>query len=110
MSARSTARFHETYDLWLSPVLSAPPIKLGIIDVDEQDLEKAFAPIIDYAPFTAAVNGTGQPAIALPLHWSKDGLPVGVQFVARHSAEMLLLQFAAELEEAVGWSARRPAL
>ncbi len=110
MSARSTARFHETYDLWLSPVLSAPPIKLGIIDVDEQDLEKAFAPIIDYAPFTAAVNGTGQPAIALPLHWSKDGLPVGVQFVARHSAEMLLLQFAAELEEAVGWSARRPVL
>ncbi len=110
MSARSTARFHETYDLWLSPVLSAPPIKLGIIDVDEQDLQKAFAPIIDYAPFTAAVNGTGQPAISLPLHWTKDGLPVGVQFVARHSSEMLLLQFAAELEEAAAWSSRKPVI
>ena len=110
MNARVAARFHETYDLWLSPVLSTPPIALGIIDVDEQNLEKAFAPIIDYAPFTAAMNGTGQPAIALPLHWSTDGLPVGVQFVSRHSSELLLLQFAAELEEAVGWSARRPAI
>ena len=110
MSARTAARFHETYDLWLSPVLSAPPMKLGTIDVDEQDLQKAFAPIIDYAPFTAAMNGTGQPAISLPLHWTEDGLPVGVQFVARHSSEMLLLQFAAELEEAAAWSSRRPVI
>ncbi len=110
MNARVAARFHETYDLWLSPVLSTPPIELGTIDVDEQNLEKAFAPIIDYAPFTAAMNGTGQPAIALPLHWTKDGLPVGVQFAARHSCELLLLQFAAELEEAEAWSARRPAI
>ena len=110
MSARTAARFHETYDLWLSPVLSTPPMKLGTIDVDEQDLQKAFAPIIDYAPFTAVMNGTGQPAITLPLHWTKDGLPVGVQFAARHSSEMLLLQFAAELEEATAWSSRRPAV
>ena len=43
----------------------------------------AFAPIIDYVPFTALQNATGQPAISLPLHWSADGLPVGVMFTGQ---------------------------
>ncbi len=105
---RVTAAFHETYDLWLTPTLSRPPLKLGTIDVDEADLEKAFAPIVGYVPFTAVQNATGQPAINLPLHWSKDGLPVGVQFVARHGGEMTLLKLAAELEKAAPWKDRKP--
>lgn len=109
-SARTAAHFHQSYDLWLTPVLATPPMALGTIDVEEQDLQKAFAPVIDYVPYTAISNGTGQPAIALPLHWTQDGLPVGVQFVARHSAELLLLQFAAQIEQAAPWSKRHPAI
>ena len=44
-----------------------------------------------YVPFTALQNITGQPAISLPLAWSKAGLPIGVQFVGRFGEEHLLL-------------------
>jgi amidase len=69
---------------------------------------KAFAPIIDYVPFTALQNATGQPAISLPLSWSKSGLPIGVQFVGRFGEEHVLLALAAQIEEARPWSKRRP--
>ena len=109
-TARVAAKFHEHYDLWLTPTLSQPPLKLGIIEVNEQNVEKAFDPIIGYVPFTAMQNGTGQPAINLPLHWCKAGLPVGVQFVARSGDEVTLLKLAAEIEAAHPWFDKRPKL
>lgn len=109
-TARIAAKFHETYDLWLTPTLSRPPLKLGVIDVNEQNVEEAFAPILGYVPFTAMQNGTGQPAINLPLHWCKAGLPVGVQFVARNGDEVTLLKLAAEIEAAHPWFDKRPKL
>ncbi|MGN6516505.1 MAG: amidase, partial [Rhizomicrobium sp.] len=78
--ARTMGKFHDQYDLWLTPTLALPPLKIGTVDIDEQDMEAAFAPIIDYVPFTATQNATGQPAINLPLHWNKANLPIGVQF------------------------------
>ncbi|HEY5339355.1 MAG TPA: amidase family protein [Rhizomicrobium sp.] len=107
-TARNAAKFHETYDLWLTPTLSKPPMKLGLVDVNETNVEEAFAPILDYVPFTAMQNGTGQPAINLPLYWSKSGLPIGVQFVARSGDEMTLLKLAAEIERAHPWFDKRP--
>ena len=109
-TARVAANFHETYDLWLTPTLSKPPLTLGVINIEETDVEEAFAPILDYVPFTAMQNGTGQPAINLPLHWSKSGLPIGVQFVARSGDEMTLLKLAAEIEAAYPWFDKRPKL
>ena len=108
--ARVAAKFHETYDLWLTPTLASPPIRLGIVDTNADDVEAGFAPILGYVPYTAMQNATGQPAINLPLYWNKDSLPIGVQFVARYGGEMLLLKFAAELEKAAPWAQRRPNL
>ena len=48
--------------------------------------------MIDYVPFTAMQNATGQPAINLPLHWNKAGLPIGTQFVGRFGDEVTLLE------------------
>ena len=108
--ARLTAAFHETYDLWLTPTLAEPPMRLGTVDTSQTDVDRGFAPILGYVPFTAMQNATGQPAINLPLHWNKDDLPIGVQFVARNGGEMTLLKFAAELEKAAPWAQRRPKL
>jgi amidase len=58
--------------------------------------------------FTAIFNATGQPAISLPLHWTADGLPVGVQLVAPFGREDLLIDVAAQLERAQPWADRRP--
>ena len=63
-----------------------------------------------YSPYTAIYNQTGAPAMSVPLHWTEDGLPVGVQFAARVGEESLLLSVAAELERARPWAQRRPPL
>ena len=108
MTGRAVGQFHERYDCWLTPTLGAPPIALGTIDIEERDMTAAFAPIIDYVPFTPLQNTTGQPAISLPLHWTADGLPVGVMFSAKLGDEATLLRLAGQLEQARPWKDRRP--
>ena len=73
-----------------------------------QDWAKGYEPFVGYAPFTALQNATGQPAISIPLHRTSDGLPIGVQFVGRFGDEQLLLQLAAQLEQAKPWNKHKP--
>jgi len=105
-AGRRFAAWHETYDVWLTATLGRPPMKLGTIDIDETNVMKGFAPNFGYVPFTSMQNCAGTPGINLPLNWSKDGLPIGVQFTARTGGEMTLLKLAAELEKASPWAKR----
>jgi amidase len=106
--ARQVARFHQTYDCWLTTTLGAPPIKIGAIDIHERDPLVAMAPLAEYVPFTPLQNATGQPAISLPLHWTADGLPVGSMFTGRFGDEATLFRLAAQLEQARPWIHRKP--
>jgi amidase len=95
------------YDAVLTPTLATPPVLVGAMrdDADPQadfDAQKAFT------PWTSAWNVTGMPAISLPLHWTADGLPVGVMIAARPAEEELLLALAAQVETAAPWADRRP--
>jgi amidase len=105
-AGRAFAAWHETYDVWLTATLGRPPMKLGSIDINETDVQKGFMPNFGYVPFTSMQNSAGTPGINLPLNWSKDGLPIGVQFTARTGGEMTLLKLAAELEKAAPWAQR----
>lgn len=106
---RQTARFHQTWDCWLTPTLATPPLRNGVVDIDEFDLEKTYVPLLDYSPFTAIQNASGQPSISLPLHWSEAGLPVGMMFSADYGNEAVLFRLAAQLEQARPWKQRWPA-
>jgi Asp-tRNA(Asn)/Glu-tRNA(Gln) amidotransferase A subunit family amidase len=101
--------FLKTYDLILSPTTAVPPPMIGELSLD-QPFEKFVPAAINASPFTAVFNMSGNPAMSVPLHWNKEGLPIGTQFAGRFGDELTLLQLAAQLEHAAPWAARRPAL
>lgn len=124
-------RFHSRFDLWLSPTISAPPIRIGALDTPPllHALNTLLSRLglfglvrrspffmqivmqnLGWTPYTQLANLTGRPAMSVPLYWTPDGLPLGVQFVGPLNSEGELLQLAAELEQARPWFDRRPAL
>ncbi len=124
------AEFHERYDFFLTPTLAKPPLPVGATTTPDR-LQKAsrmvsrlragrllaatgvmdeiIADNIGWVPYTQLANLTGRPAISVPLHWTRAGLPLGVQFVGRLGADGDLLRLAAHLEEAQPWVQRYPA-
>ncbi len=104
--ARRMAHWWNDHDLLVTPTLGAPPPELGWFTAGGPQLEGKR--IASFIPYTAQFNMTGQPAVSLPLHWTRGGLPVGVQLVAAHGREDVLIQVASQLEQAAPWSGRRP--
>lgn len=104
--AREMGRFHQRYNVWITPTLGRPPEKLGAFDFDNIDRTKSFDPQIEYVAFTPEQNATGQPAMNIPLYWNKDNLPIGTQFVAAFGDELTLLKLASQLESAKPWYGR----
>jgi amidase len=105
--ARSFSKFFEDHDLFLTPTLGKPPVKLGTL-VYQGDPFELRRKTSEFSPFTYVSNATGQPAISLPMHWNKEGLPMGVHFVARHPDEAVLFRIAGQLEKAKPWSEKIP--
>ena len=96
------------FDLLLTPTLAEPPVPLGTFDSPPDNPLAGFMRAASFTPFTPPFNVTGQPAISLPLAWTADGLPIGVQLVAAYGGEHLLLRVAAQLEETSPWTNRCP--
>ncbi|MEO5852879.1 MAG: amidase [Nocardioides sp.] len=121
---RSLSSFHQTYDLFLTPTLAKPPLAVDAL-TSPPSLQRAARVVartrtgkllaasgvldqliddnLGWVPYTQLANLTGRPAISVPLHWTTAGLPLGVQLVGRLGADGLLLQLAAQLEEARPW-------
>ena len=98
----------EGWDLLLTPTLAAVPVPIGTF---ANNAEQPMAPLARagaFVPFTPAWNTSGQPAISLPLHWTAQGLPVGVQLVAAYGREDVLFRVASQIEQAHPWAHRRP--
>ena len=95
-------------DLLLTPATGLPPLPIGDLFTHGDHPMSPLAAALDFCPFTPAFNISGQPAISLPLHWTDEGLPIGVQLVAAYGREDLLIQVAAQLEAAHPWSHHRP--
>ena len=127
--SRIMGRFHQEYDIYMTPTMAVPPPKIGetlpkpmeivvlkilnllglgkILEASgmvDQLVEKSLSNV----PFTQLANVTGQPAMSVPLHWTPDGLPCGVQFIAPMGDEGTLFRLAVQLEQAAPWFGKRP--
>lgn len=127
---RSLVDFQQSYDLFLTPTLAKRPLRVGelttapllqrlsrVVSKAKGGRVLAKTGILDelvsqnlgWVPYTQLANLTGRPAINVPLHWTPEGLPLGVQLVGRLGEDALLLQVAAQLEQARPWAHRHPA-
>jgi amidase len=110
MSSRVAMEASAHFDAVLAPTLADVPALVGQLRNDD-DPTADFAAQVDYSPFCAVFNVTGQPAINVPLNWNeRSGLPIGVQLVGRMHDEETIISLAASLERAQDWTTRRPAI
>ena len=106
-AGRAVAAIHERFDVLLSSTLGSPPIPKGSLRGDPLDLAGYGPRLFAFMPNTQLFNVTGQPAMTVPLAWSKSGLPIGIQFVAPMGDEATLFRLAGQLEKARPWADKR---
>jgi amidase len=107
--SRGVAAWWNDFDLLVTPTSPELPVRLGELAPTNPD-PGVLGRMGTLTTFMIPFDVTGQPAISLPLHWSDEGLPVGVQLVAAYAREDVLLRVAAQLEQASPWADRHPPL
>ncbi|WP_193601585.1 amidase [Marinobacter salexigens] len=122
--ARALGAFFAGYDMYLCPTTGQLPARIGELDTPAHlklaaklmlalkagkllhrsgQVDQIAMESLARTPFTQLANLTGTPAMSVPMHWTAEGLPVGVHLGAPHGGEGVLLQLAAQLEEAAPW-------
>lgn len=128
---RRMGQFFRHYDLFLCPVVASPKLPigtskpsgallaiiklvnalgLGVLYKWSGIVEKVAYENLHQAPYTQVANLAGLPAMSVPLQQTKDGFPVGVQFMAPFGQEGRLFRLAAQLEQAQPWADRMPSI
>ena len=110
---RALGAFLDDYDVFLCPTLPVPALPVGSLDQNDPKhttAESWFDEVFPYLPYTPLFNMTGQPSISLPLGTSSEGLPIGVMLSAQALREDVLIRIAAQLEQALPWAERMPAV
>lgn len=107
---RQVGEFLAQHDVLVTPTCPTLPEPIGTYDPNRPgaDIDRVFADLAPKETFSALFNGTGSPAMSLPLAWSESGLPIGIQFIAAFGREDRLLQLGAVLEAEYAWNKKRP--
>jgi aspartyl-tRNA(Asn)/glutamyl-tRNA(Gln) amidotransferase subunit A len=94
--ALAMTRFHEQFDLLLTPQMPVSAIPAGR-DVPP---DSAMNHWLDWSPFTYPFNITQQPAASVPCGFTREGLPIGLQIVGPSHADARVLAAARAFENA----------
>jgi amidase len=103
-----TLGWFDSFDLLVTPTVSEPAPALDRLDPRRHTPLELLETMVPHMAFTEPWNATGQPAISLPLGWTDEGLPVGVQIVAGAGRDELLLTVAHVLLGDAPCPPRRP--
>lgn len=108
--SRHVEAFFENYDVLITPTMATPPLPLGRTALSRPDVAGLMSDLGRTVAFTQIFNAAGNPAMSVPLAWSRSGLPLGVQFAGRFGDEATLYRLAGQLEQAQPWFRKRPEL
>ncbi len=106
LSAR-VGRVFEAHDVLLLPATARPALRLG--EYEGRGAVWTMNGGTRLIPFLGTWNATGQPAVAVPVGFTEERLPLGVQLVGGAHEEATLLSLAAQLEAERPWAHLRPA-
>ncbi|MCW2830942.1 MAG: amidase [Aeromicrobium sp.] len=97
----------QAYDVVLTPTLALPPQPVEWFNESGDPAEDHHRELL-YTPYTALYNMSGQPAASLPLHWTDEGLPIGIMLAGLPGQDGPLFSLCAQVEAAAPWIDRRP--
>lgn len=95
------------FDILLTPTLTQLPARLGAYQA-VGDFRQFREKVAQYATFLAIINASGQPAASVPVYWTPEQLPVGVQLISHFGRDDLVFRLSAELERVAPWHSRIP--
>ena len=110
---RRMAALLTEFDVLLTATLGQPPARIGQLKPDNEDFwdyRNGPGGVFEYSPFCAVYNASGQPAVSLPLHWTADNLPVGVQLGMPFGADEALMSLSAQIDQAAPWHGKQQEL
>jgi amidase len=111
LSRREVGRWGRDFDVLVTPTSAILPPQAGsVLAAQHAAPDQPVPDVIASVAFTAFGNVTGLPAASLPLHWTAEGVPVGVQLTAGPWQEASLISLCAQLEQAMPWAERRATL
>jgi Asp-tRNA(Asn)/Glu-tRNA(Gln) amidotransferase A subunit family amidase len=103
-TSRGFGAFFQDWDIILTPITALPTPKVGTTEFltisDNPSVLDWFANLWRNFAFTPLANLCGIPAISLPMAAHENGLPLGIQAIARQANDGL--QLAAQIERALG--------
>ncbi len=93
----------ESVDLLVMPTHAVPAFTIGAYDNNKLEMD-----LQDY--FTAPINLAGVPAISIPVGFSSDNKPLGMQLIGPHLSEELIFQTGHAYQQETDWHTRTPSL
>ena len=99
--------FLQSYEYFILPVTQVPPFPIDqpfITEIEGVKMDN----YIDWMKSCYYISAVGNPAISVPCGFTEEGLPVGLQIVGRHRAELSVLRIAHAYEKVRG-EPRKPA-
>ncbi len=127
MARKLSGLFGTEFDLHLTSTVATPPVRIGELQPSAAErtalsllqrvgpppvlrrvLDQLAADSLNATPQTQIFNMTGQPACSVPMHVTREGLPVGAQLAAGFAQDAVLLQVARQIEQAQPWDQHLP--
>lgn len=103
-----TAEFLQSYDMLLTPTVQVPPFAVGNRFPREINGQQ-MSDYLDWMTLPSIITATSHPAVSIPVGFTSEGLPVGLQVIGAYRKDAQVLEYAKRIEDLCGTAHVAPA-